>query len=389
MAPPVRIDCLGSGDYRVVVKRRRTRINPEQTIGEVIPRSLNWERALSATSVADATMAVRGNEGAVWARCCDVVHQLRPARALLEFWRDDDLVWKGSARVKKFDPDTAEVTLSASDLSIWLSWRAFHHALKPRGLDLADIFDGYLRYLLLGQMPAFGDPASSSVPLYQDDPGLTWETVPTGIVGDRTIAAHDLRMGDAEIGELAATGCDWTVTNTKMWIGAAELAQPGAPSLPLRLPGHITDEFFASAPATRQTSDNMATMPWLRANGHIVHAGGPDPDDGVLIERVLDEYSIEDAASAQAAVDAYYALSHQELTFVEGDNMLAARAPVNIQTLIPGTRTSMALEGGGCVPYDGWLRLDHVTCNLSAEDGEKVSVTFQPLGSSFDARGGN
>lgn len=384
--PPaiVPVSCLGSGEYRAVVRHRRTPKKPAYTLGELTPRSLNWGRALSATSVADITVPVTGDA----ARCCELIRNIGVGRAVMDIYRDDDLVWMGTCKTKAVDPDTGTVTLYGADLSVWLEWRLFHHKLTPRGIDLADIFAGYLSYLLKGIAPSWCDLASSDVPLYQDDPGLEWVVTPTGIEGDRTIDTADLRVGSVELEELSRTGCDWTVTNSKMWVGGTELLRDDGPPLPMRLPGHVTDEFFAAAPRTRETIEGSATEMWLRGNGVKARAGGPDPDDGVLIQRVLDEYSIEDQSSANAAVQSAYDLSKNPLTFIEGDNALAASAPLDIQTLIPGTRTSVALAGGGCIPYEGMLRLDRVQVNQGAEDGEKVTMTMQPLGSSYQPRGG-
>lgn len=383
--PAVAVPCLGEGEYEVIVEHRPTPKYPYGgRIGALPVSALNWQRTINATSVADVTVAVTGTDE--FSACCDVVNQIDPIRTNMVIYRDDEPVWLGVVISKAYDGDTNEVTIVANDLSIWMEWRLFTHAMAPRKMDLADIFVGYLNYGLRGEMPSFAKLTKADPPLYVDDPGLIFDVTPTGVLGDRTIAAKDLSQLSTQISDLASTGVDWTVTNNKMWIGSAELTVEGSvPKSSLALPDHITDEFFGSAPRNRVTGLGMVTDAYVRGNGSTGHSGGPD-DDGLLIQRVIDAFTIEDTASAEAAARSYKDLSGVPLTYVEGNNDLLPSCPIDVQTLIPGSRVWVDLAGGGCVPFAGQLRLEAVDASLGA-DGESIRLTIQPLGTTFDGRG--
>jgi len=372
--------CLGEGEYDALVRTRRTKLGNARVIGELRLRYGNWGRALNATSTAGVTVPISGRDGG---DCCEVLNQITdPWRFELELYRNGEQVWCGPIRDVSGDPAGGTGEILASDLSYWNTVRVFLHTMKPRGVDLAEIYAGYLNYAFKGILPTW---AEGDHELYHDDPGITVSPTPVGIPGDRTVAPADLKYLSGELEELARTGCDWTVTNRTWWVGGMVITKPGT-TTPIVLPGWLTDEHFRRPGRIRRTGEGQITEGHVRGNAVRASRGGPDPVDGVLVQRVLDEYSIEDQASCDASADTWYERARDPLVYLEGNNALDPSAPLDIQTLIPGVLTKVDLGGGGCVPIRTKLRFERLSANFNAE-GEEITVALQPQGTSFDARG--
>lgn len=370
--------CLGSGDYNVVIGHRQSKLGPARPWRDWPFKSGDWGRALNRSSACSS----QANES----DCLDFVNEIRPWRHEMWIYRDDDRIVRAPIVNVTPDEEAGTITLSGRDMGGWFDVRQFFHTMTPKGIDLAYIFAGYVGYLLRGEMPEWGRIEAGDPPVYSDDPGLEWEVTPTGILGDRTIYRTDYKTGSSELEELSRTGVDWTIIDSQMWVGGVEVAAPGGDGSPLALPGRITDEFFATPPRVRRTGEGMANQVAVRGNEERLVRGGPDPVDGVLLQRVLDEYSIEDTASAEALAEGYLARGEVESTYAEGDSNLAASAPIDLRTMIPGTRVLVDL--GRTLQFNGWLRLDTVTGQFGAGDqGEVIRPTLQPLGTNADARG--
>jgi hypothetical protein len=316
-------------------------------------------------------------------RCCEIVNGLDPVRHELEIWRSGEAVWTGPILNVNDQHDEGTVEIRALDLSAYFQWRIFLHTMKPRGIDLADIFAGYVNYALDKVLPPWGLFQEGDPALVGDNPGIEMIVLPTGVTGDRTVYHHDLKVVGSELEELARTGIDWTMLNRTLLCGGLEITAEGGSPYYLRQP--LRDEFFIVPPRVRRTADGMVTYAWMRANGVRASVGGPDPSDGLLLERVLDEYSIEDQTSAEAAVQGYYDRAHEPSVYVEGGDRLAPSCPIEMNELVPGARVQVDLREG-CLPYHGLLRLEDVSGTWTAE-GEDVRIVLQPLGGTFDARG--
>lgn len=347
--------CLGEGSYSARFIRRRTLLGPPRPIGEAPVISGGWARKLSATTDASAVFGITGDGGS----CASVLRQLEPWRDELELYRDPGgLCWVGPIQNVVADPDSGLATITAKDLSAWFDKRRLP-TIVSRQQDLSEIFAAYIA-------------ACFAV----DDPGIEIETAPTGILGDRTVAASDLKLLAGELAELARTGVDWTLANRRFWIGGQDLAG--------RLPGRLVDEHFRQAPQTRRSGEGMVNDAAIRGNAVQGQWGGPDPIDGVLLQGVQDENSIEDTGSATAAARSEWELAHEPLAYLEGDNALDPRAPVGIEQLVPGLLAAVDVSGGGVVPLRQDLRLEGVTVEFDP-DGEKVTVGLQPIGTTMEA----
>lgn len=392
-----KVPCLGVGTYTIRVVRRRTAKQAPAIVGEeAASLSGDWGRTIDSTSSASVTLAL--NTG-----CCDLLSKMTVLIHELEIWRDTDMVWAGPVTDFSVDEEAKQATIAARDLSYWFNLRAFRHTMKPVDIDLALIFKGYCEYALGRSFPEWavffeGDPGPrpqpdgrvlparpADPPLYVDDFGLRLDVTPVGIPGKRTVFHGELKVVMAELEELGQTGVDWTVHNRTMTVGGAEVL--AADGLPVSLPGRMTDDDFVTPPRLRMTSDGQATEVLTRANGFRSRVGGPHPDTGIEVTRVLDEYSIEDQASADAAAQSYYARGRDPLLYVEGAGALSPNSAFQVQQLVPGARVRVAFSGAGCINYTGALRIESIGGSWDTE-GERITPVLQPLGAAgADARG--
>lgn len=338
--------CLGVGEYAARFVQRPLSGRGPVALGEVTCSAGTWERVISATSTASVVIPIRSDAG--------LLGRLVPWRHELEILRDGALCWAGPLTDLIVDPGAETVTIPASDLSAWWAFRHILTDLVFRGVDLSAIFADLVQL------------AEAAAPI-----GLAVDARPSGVTGDRTYAAIDVREVLAELTDLARTGCDWTVTGRQVWIGGQEIA-PGR-----RLASPLLDEAFVVPPQTRLSGD-MVTEAIVRGSQVLGRAGGVDPD-GVLIQRVRDESSIEDKASADAAARTWRDRAHDPLPYVDGDAQLRPSAPVQMNELIPGLVARLDLDGSGVLPVSADLRLERLTVSFD-ESGEAPVVAFQPLG---------
>lgn len=335
--------CLGDGSYdaRLV---RRVPLEAPRVLGEPDLLAGSWERLISATSTATALVEVCGHE--------ELLARAEEWLVELELWRDGGLAWAGPVRaVTPTDEDGgATAVVAAEDVSAWWSVTPIDVDLVYRDADLATILVDLARR------------ATTT--------GLEVDARPTGIVGDRTYAALDLRMVADEVEELARTGCDWTVTGRQLWIGGQEIA-PGR-----RLVEPLTADSFRAPPRGRRPG-GWATEVLVRGSAVTGRAGGPDPGTGVRVVVVVDAQTIEDQGSADAAAATTLdRLQHPPLV-LDGDAELAPGAGIEADELIPGLVVRTIIDGA--VPIDTDLRLERVSASFG-RDGEQITVGLQPLG---------
>lgn len=351
--------CLGEGDYAARFVTRPTLGGRRRVLGEYPTAGGSFERLLCATSDASADFDLRSDDDD---QCLQVLRAavLNPWRVEMELYRitdpggSGDLAWAGPVIDGSSDPDGATASVVARDLSAWWSKRVVP-AQTHRQVDLSDIFTAYVRSCFL-----------------TDDPGIEVTATPTGILGDGTIDALDATMLDGALDALSRTGVDWTVAIRKFYVGGREISVVGV------LEGGLSDEHFRRAPKTRCSGAGQVNDAYVRGSDVLGHHGGPD-DDGVLLQGVTDEQTVETQAHADAAAQTQWDRSHEPLVYLEGSNALDPSAPVRMEQLIPGLLAPLDVGRGGIVPLIQTLRLESVSVNWGA-DGEDVTVAFQPPG---------
>ncbi len=355
------ISCLGVGEYGVRIVKRSTPTSLGGVVGELTPYSGNWSRLLNATSDASVRIPLRDRNGRQ-SDDCDILNEIRPWRYELEIHRSGHLVWAGPILNIKADPRTGQADISAKDLSAWWAKRFLLQDFNFLGTDLATIFEAYVNYTQL-----------------VDPYGLEVTTTPTGILGDRTVIGRSVLSAANELSELDRTGVDWTIANRTAFVGGTTINGRNS-----RIPTVFTDESFRDPPTTRLSGDGQGNDWYVkgRSDDDLGRYTSSD-DDGVLIMSKRTEYSIEDKNSADAAARGAWERSHDPLTYVEGDNALAASAEVDIQELLPGVEAAVGLSGGGAVPMVGVLRLERIAVNFT-EGNEEVSIYMQPKGMTAD-----
>lgn len=359
----VGVSCLGSGQYEARIVARKTKFRPAHQIGdELQPYSGNWSRLLNGTSEASLRITMRNRDGSN-RECCETVRAIDPLRHELEIYRNGKLVWAGPIWDVKAEPKQNEVEITAKDLSVWWQLRFLLQDFISRGEDLAGIFEKYVKY-------------TTSL----DDYGLDVETLPCGILGDRTVDGTSILSSSNELQELARTGVDWTLANRTCFVGGITINGQN-----YTIPTLLTDESFTDPPTTRKTAAGMGNDAYLKGRtvvGHYVDPALIAPD-GVLIQVKKTEYSVEDQNSADAGAKSMWDRSHEPLTYLEGDNALDPKAEIDIQELVCGVLVPIDISGGGCVPLATKLRLERVAVNFQPNT-EEVSVYLQPVGSVAD-----
>lgn len=341
---------LGCGTYEALVLTRGGR-----SIVCSIPWStVDWTRVLDDTSEGKtSTIGLPEN-------CCDDLAQIRAWRHELALYRDGELVWVGPIYLPKAPPDQYEV--SARGLTSWWDHRLIHEDHNYTvGTDLATIFED------LAADAMAPDPS----------PGLVVATTPCGVLGTMDILATQHLMAGPKLRELAKIGIDWTEVGRSVLVGGAVV--------PTASIGTFLDEHFVTPPTPRIDGSAQANA-WLvkgsggGAAGDEVYAYDSDPTAAVvdgLLESVASVSTIENYESALAAAQSRVALT-TEVIAVE-NCVLTPDAPFTIDQLVPGATCRLALEET-CIPVFGSYRLQKVAGHASSPDGEKITLTFQPIG---------
>lgn len=343
------VNCLGQGEYAARVIRRRTKLGPATTMGELPNLEAGtWSRQQQQTTQATLTIGL----GAIG--CQQVLGIAQPWRDEVELYRGDDVVWAGPITDVAQDPDQQTATVTAKDLSAWWDFRLMLQNFSFKQTDLAMVFQAYMAY-------AFA----------LDDPGIVIDAQPSGVLGDVVLAASDAKTLTSALGELATTAVDWTVAGRRFYLGAIG-----------RLPYRLVDESFAVSPKTRRSGVGQVNDAYVRSNGKLGHFGGPDPQDGVLLQGVRDQQTASSTETLDEAARSWWDRSSEPSLYVDGDAMLDPSCPVDIQTLVPGVIVPVDLDGSGVVPVGNDQRLEHVTVNFGGQGGtaETVAVGLQPPG---------
>lgn len=371
MSDETRVACMGGPEaYRAQIVTRPFPGRPSEVVEDLTVVACTWSR--KKNEISRATISVPAN-----ADCCGVVSRLANSFSELLYelhiYRDPNgLVWAGRLLEVSEDPslssDTQTVEFTAEGLLGWPNHRVFAAPMpynvggpgNPNWVnsELVDIWVDWWEYLMS-----------------KDDPNVGLFSAPTGIIGSRSVVLSEAAVGWTVLKDLIDAGVDVVEYGRVLYVGDLTQFVP-------RLDA-VTEEWFSDPPETRVTSETQANKVYATGGAGVLGvSGGPDPATGLLLETGVSDTTATDVASANARAATEVELRAQAIAFVEGTNGISPKAPVSIQSLIPGARASISLTGR-CVAISEDMELTSVEVsyapgNDSTEGIETVSVTFEP-----------
>ncbi|MFJ1695649.1 hypothetical protein ACIOHC_10940 [Streptomyces sp. NPDC088252] len=305
---------------------------------------VEWSRVLDDVSTARVLVAPDAD-------CCAALSRVRSWRHKLAIYRDTQPVWEGPITAPEWTADGVQV--SAVDILGWVDRRTPHNDQTFVDRELAEIAEWLI------------DDA-----FQPDDPGHSVQIIgPSRIRGDRAYQADVGQSGD-HLRDLAATGIDFTVLGQQILI---------LPEDHYARVGSLTDDDFASELVVAEDGLALATR-WVihGKDGVRGEAGGVHPYYG-LIERVAEESSILDDASAEAAARSRLAASSPAPVFLDSQEaVLAPDSSVDVPALVPGWCVDVTTTQT-CRDIAQSLKIAMVKVHEDA-DGERVSLQLTPAG---------
>lgn len=340
--------CLGNSDYAATIMHRATTSNPDRlpvaTDGPLEIIACDWSRSPDVTT--SASMTIAAPDG-----CAELFTNIDPSVLEIELHRGDDTVWSGPIS-EIVETDVGQLSVVAADVSSYVLPRRAEGRTWT-GVDASTVAAEAL-----------------AAALALDDPGeITIEAHPTGVGVSKTIDPAELTTVEALISELSQAMIDWTVVDRTIIIGGRGTAE--SPMLDITL---VEDHF--DTPPVVSVERGVTRVIVKGADGVIGMAGGPRPEDGVLIERIIDDTAITTQADANRAAARILDVIGEPVVTIDGSNTtLRPSAPFDIQTLIPGVEVNVSL--GRNVRYDGVLAIGDVSVSYDGVT-ETVSVSLVP-----------
>ncbi|WP_381793017.1 hypothetical protein [Streptomyces niveus] len=307
---------------------------------------VEWTRVLDDTSTA-RILVQPGDD------CCAALSRVRSWRHKLALWRDNQPVWEGPILTPIWRNSGVEIT--AVDIMGWLDRRVPHSDLTFADDELAEIAAVLIRD---GFAP--------------DDPGHSVTIIAsTRIRGRREYQADVGQIGD-HLRDLAATGLDYTAVGSRILL---------LPEDHCARVGSLTDGDFADGLRIAEDGAGLATR-WIVQGSEDVTgtAGGIDPYYG-LLERVVEETSILDSASATAAARSRLRASRPAPVFIDTDDTttLSPDASVDVPTLVPGWCVDVSTTET-CRNIAQSMKILGLKVKETGAAGETVSVQLAPSG---------
>ncbi|MFC7791433.1 hypothetical protein [Streptomyces cinereoruber] len=306
---------------------------------------VEWQRVLDDISEARVLIQPDGD-------CCAALGRVRPWRHKLVIYRDGQWVWEGPIVVPEWRAG-GTVELFAYDVLAWVDRRVPHETIRFQDKDLADIGAWLIE-------DAFAP----------DDPGHEVQIIaPTKIRGDREYERNIGQSGD-HLRDLAETGLDFTAVGSKILL---------LPESFCGRVGTLTDADFPDGLAVVDDGLALATRWIVQGKDDVIgEAGGTDPYFG-LLEQSVEQTSILDSRSAQAAARSRLRVSNPAPVFIDSQQTtLSPEAPVEVRTLVPGWCLDVTTTAT-CRTISQSLKILGVKVSEDG-DGEKVSVQLTPAG---------
>lgn len=294
--------------------------------------------------------------------CCEQLGDVRAFRAWVHVYRNSEYVWGGP--VLTVDWRLGEVEINAADIVSVLNRRTPHQSRSFTGTDTTEV----ARWLV--------DDGFAP-----DDPGHTVEVLGgSGVTGTRSYTLDRGQTGD-HLKDLADNGgLDFTA------VGASLLLLPDGWDANV---GLLTDADLPDGLAVSEDGTALATR-WVvfgeDGSGAKGVAGGVDPYYG-LIEQTIQDTSLKDQASAQAAAESRLAASLPAPVFIETQQItLSPDAGVEVPRLVPGWCVDLATTAT-CRNISQRFKITGLRVTADG-DGESVQVQLGPVSLEEVASGG-
>lgn len=289
--------------------------------------------------------------------CCELLGNVRSWRNWLHIYRNDAYVWGGP--ILTADWSLGGVEINAADIVAVLNRRTPHASKSFRGTDLTDIATWLIE-------DAF----------FPDDPGHTVEVMEqSGVSGAREYTEDIGQTGD-HLRNLADTGLDFTA------VGSSILLLPDDWSASV---GLLTDADLPDGLSVAEDGTALATR-WVvygeEGSGVKGVAGGVHPYYG-LIERSVQDSSIKDSESAQAAARSRLNASLPVPVYIDTQEVtLSPDAGIDVARVVPGWCVDLATTTT-CRDVSQRMKVTglHVTADGT---GESVKIQLGPVGDSED-----
>lgn len=322
---------LGCSTHTYVVRDR----DGARVSASGVLTSVEWHRVLD--DVSTARVAIAGGVD-----CCGDLSQLRTWRQTLDIYRGGTFVWSGP--ITQIEWTVNGVTIDAVDIIGLLDRRVPHQNFTFVDTDLNDIAATLIED---GFAP--------------DDPGHSVTIIgPAGVVGGRKYTAGVGQTAD-HLRDLAETGMDFTAVGNNIVL---------LPETFCAVVGRLSDADLPEGLIVAEDGTALATKWYVSGQSAEVvgSAGGVDPYYG-LIERYIEQTSVTDVASANAAAEARVRTTSSAPVFIDTQQVtLSPTAPVSIEQLIPGWCLDIT-SAGTCRTITQRLKIVGVDVAESGGDG--------------------
>ncbi|WP_371798969.1 hypothetical protein OG963_14095 [Streptomyces sp. NBC_01707] len=306
---------------------------------------VEWQRTLDDVSEARIVVQPDGD-------CCEAMGRVRSWRHDLVIYRNGRACWEGPCVVPEWNAD-GTVGVRAFDILAWLDRRVPHESREFIGRDLSNIAEWLIED---GFRP--------------DDPGHSVQVVaPTRIRGNREYEQNIGQTGD-HLRDLAATGLDYTAVGSRILLMPEDFCG--------RV-GSLTDADFPDGLVIVEDGLALATRWIVQGRDDVLaEAGGKHSYYG-LLERYVEETSILDSPSAEAAARSRLRTSSPAPVFVDSQQTtLSPEAAVDIASLVPGWCVDV-MTTSTCRNIGQALKILGLKV-VEDGDGERVSVQLTPAG---------
>lgn len=367
-------DLLGDAEYEVYFKSR----GGQQFICRARNMtSLSWGRVMNDVSTASVSIALNDLDN----NNCECVSQINPWEHELAVYRNGVEVWVGPVVNGSIDLANLTASYEARDLSAWFDHRwveVSDNDVEFEETDISEVFEWLIQHAY-----------------YKQPWNMSWNIPRTQVPIDRVYTGSDpserwngsFQSIGEELRALSESGIDTTVIGRQYIAGDLQTT-----SVPSRL---LIDGHWSVLPSIQIVGSSMATevgvgggnggyYGWYDDQIWIERADSDDAGDRYgLLQSFFNAPELDDADTTSlpnAVTQQAYGLRELKkapFVYVKGGS-LSAKAPLPIDTLVPGSVYAVKLLGT-CRTIEDVYRLQSVNVSYGTS-GEDVAIELTPLG---------